>query len=952
VPRLPNPGGDDNVWGDILNSYLRVEHNSDGSLKIKTDGTLDGKYAKPATGIPASDLDAGVQSALNAAGTIPAATAGVTGGVRLAGDLGGTATAPTVPGLSGKVAKAGDTMTGKLVVPSFQVTGGASNGYVLTADGVGNASWSSIPGVQISGPSYYRGVSLSGLEFTPNAIPGTVNIAYFQTVNADFAYYKSKGLNLVRIPFMWDRIQPYLNGALDSAYKGYVDQAISYAASNGMKVVLDVHNYGRRYVGFPGGFTNDFTSSNGTWSGGSLSGGRYVSDQNTFFTGFSGGDFRNPVSPAGGYKFTADVYITNSLSGGGNFPALDVRTYDNGNNSYYQLAINQFEQKFKWSKVIGGVSTAIGEVATTVSLNTLYQVEIDINQGTAGQVVMKVNGSQIASFPTDGALTGGKITIYNNFTKSAIDNVTLNVAGDTTSGMASGLYRIGDANLPISAFADLWSKLATAYANNGTVWAYDLMNEPHDMPVPTTPSNYNTTATVTLMYQAAINAIRAADPNTYIAMEIDQWSGLQSFVSQYGSNPAPWWTDTSNRTILSCHYYFDSDHSGSYQTAWSGALRTRIAGEITPVLQWAQTNGIPMFVGEYGVPNGTGSDAVNWQQDENTFLGILDTYGVHASHWAGGTHYTASTTLEPFTSGSPDYTKEVEQMAVVKAHLGQQVQPLSSTQGGTGLIAVGTAGNVLTSDGTSWTSAAPTTGVNLETTTAPPSTNTTGGVLGVSTKAAHADHTHAIGTHDHSNSANGGNVYAPNLLTYSLQGMTSATRVETAPRLFFSTNSNLTSGNAYFSYFTPDYNLTVANFVASTGPTTPVGTITLARMGLYTVDGSNNLTCVARTANTVGMFSALNTTTTQAIADDGAASPGALASYNLLRGVRYAFAFIEVGASTAPQMGSRQLPNGALGQSLTPVLCTQISGQTDLAASYTAGSVSGSVSFFYGALKP
>jgi len=567
-------------------------------------------------------------------------------------------------------------------------------------------------------------------------------------------------------------------------------------------------------------------------------------------------------------------------------------------------------------------------------------------------VVIKVNGTQIASFATDGALTGGKITVYNNFTKSAIDNVTLDVAGDTTGGMASGQYRIGDAQLPISAFADLWSKLATAYTNNGTVWAYDLMNEPHDMPVPTTPSNYNTNATVTLMYQAAINAIRAVDANTYIAMETDQWSGLQSFVSQYGSNPTPWWTDTSNRTILSCHYYFDTDHSGSYQTAWNSSLRTRISGEVTPVLVWAQTNGIPVFVGEYGVPNGTGSDAVNWQQDEGTFLGILDSYNVHASHWAGGAHYTASTTLEPFTSGSPDYTKEVEQMAVVKAHLGQQVSPLSSTQGGTGLIAVGTAGNVLTSNGTGWVSSAPTTGVNLEGTTAPPAINTTGSILGVATTAAHSDHTHALAVHDHSNAANGGNVYAPNLLTYSLQGMTSSTRVETAPRLFFSTNSNLTSGNAYFTYFTPDYNLTVANFVASTGPNTPVGTITLARMGLYTVDGSNNLTCVARTANTTNMFSTTNTTTTQAIADDGAASPGALASYNLVRGTRYAFAFLELGATTTPpQMGSRQLPNGALGQALSPVLCTQISGQTDLASSYTSGSVSGSVSFFYGALK-
>ncbi|HSE60678.1 MAG TPA: right-handed parallel beta-helix repeat-containing protein [Candidatus Saccharimonadales bacterium] len=33
MTRLPTPGSDDGVWGDILNEFLRVEHNSDGTLK-------------------------------------------------------------------------------------------------------------------------------------------------------------------------------------------------------------------------------------------------------------------------------------------------------------------------------------------------------------------------------------------------------------------------------------------------------------------------------------------------------------------------------------------------------------------------------------------------------------------------------------------------------------------------------------------------------------------------------------------------------------------------------------------------------------------------------------------------------------------------------------------------------------------------------------------------------
>lgn len=67
MARLPQPGSDDNVWGDILNNFLQVEHGHDGKLAIRTDGTLDKFYSKPGTGIPASDLTASVQTSLTKA---------------------------------------------------------------------------------------------------------------------------------------------------------------------------------------------------------------------------------------------------------------------------------------------------------------------------------------------------------------------------------------------------------------------------------------------------------------------------------------------------------------------------------------------------------------------------------------------------------------------------------------------------------------------------------------------------------------------------------------------------------------------------------------------------------------------------------------------------------------------------------------------------------------------
>lgn len=80
----------------------------------------------------------------------PDATASTKGKVRLAGDLSGTADVPTVPALNNKVNKAGDTMTGKLILPQIQITGGSPvTDYVLMTDNVGNGTWKPVPSAPV-----------------------------------------------------------------------------------------------------------------------------------------------------------------------------------------------------------------------------------------------------------------------------------------------------------------------------------------------------------------------------------------------------------------------------------------------------------------------------------------------------------------------------------------------------------------------------------------------------------------------------------------------------------------------------------------------------------------------------------------------------------------------------------------------------------------------------------
>lgn len=123
MARLPQPGADNGSWGDILNDFLLVEHNADGTLKssgslsTKADDTAvihnTGNEAvagtktfssSPVVPLPTLGSQAAnktyVDSTVSAGS--PDATTGSKGIVQLAGDLGGTAASPAVPGLASK----------------------------------------------------------------------------------------------------------------------------------------------------------------------------------------------------------------------------------------------------------------------------------------------------------------------------------------------------------------------------------------------------------------------------------------------------------------------------------------------------------------------------------------------------------------------------------------------------------------------------------------------------------------------------------------------------------------------------------------------------------------------------------------------------------------------------------------------------------------------------------
>lgn len=92
-------------------------------------------------------------------------------------------------------------------------------------------------------------VNLSGLEFNSGTLPGRPGWDYGIPSSSELDYYRSKGINIVRLPVLWERMQPELlnspaDAALDPTYLALVKNIIAAASLRKMYVLIDVHNYG------------------------------------------------------------------------------------------------------------------------------------------------------------------------------------------------------------------------------------------------------------------------------------------------------------------------------------------------------------------------------------------------------------------------------------------------------------------------------------------------------------------------------------------------------------------------------------------------------------------------------------------------------------------------------------------------------------------------------------
>jgi len=227
---------------------------------------------------------------------------------------------------------------------------------------------------------------------------------------------------------------------------------------------------------------------------------------------------------------------------------------------------------------------------------------------------------------------------------------------------------LGSAQVPYTAFNDVWTRMATHYQSNTSVYAYDLMNEPwHTVSWPTAS-------------QGAINAIRAIDPTTPIItqpLDNQPFRYDSAFVGYTGGNI--WYA---------AHVYGDRDCApadpsgwGQYALDYTSDCGTPdvLVNRVAPFVNWCKNTGNTCVVSEYGIPgnwtSGTAS-GVTWgtprtdQSQWNTMLDHLLTY-LGTNHISG--NYWEAGPCGDINSASPSNGVDAPQMSVLAAH--QSVTP-------------------------------------------------------------------------------------------------------------------------------------------------------------------------------------------------------------------------------------------------------------------------------------
>ena len=179
---------------------------------------------------------------------------------------------------------------------------------------------------------------------------------------------------------------------------------------------------------------------------------------------------------------------------------------------------------------------------------------------------------------------------------------------------------IGSQDVPNTAFTDFWAKVAEHYKDEKTIYAFSLVNEPHD-----TKSLWPAAA------QAGVDGVRAKDMQHIIMVCGDNWASAKDWRKR---NENLHVNDPADHVIYECHVYFDPDNKGEYKETYDAAKAHPQLGveRISDFVSWCDDHHVAGYVGEYGIPH----NDPRWLPVLDNMLTYLQKNEIGGCYWAGG----------------------------------------------------------------------------------------------------------------------------------------------------------------------------------------------------------------------------------------------------------------------------------------------------------------------------
>jgi endoglucanase len=187
-----------------------------------------------------------------------------------------------------------------------------------------------------------------------------------------------------------------------------------------------------------------------------------------------------------------------------------------------------------------------------------------------------------------------------------------------------GLYRgqvLGSAQVPLTAYQDLFSRIAGRWNTSKGLHGYDLMNEPHDA----ADAGWAKAA------QAGINGVRSMDKRRPIYIEGRGWSSAMVWPEL--NDDLARLKDPANNLIYSAHLYLDANTSGTYQSGPGANFDTKVGvNRAKPFVEWLKRHGKQGHIGEFGFP---GNDP-RWDTAATALFKYLKANCIPLAYWAAG----------------------------------------------------------------------------------------------------------------------------------------------------------------------------------------------------------------------------------------------------------------------------------------------------------------------------